>query len=68
VVMYAVNIADLLEVSRHDPILTMTIMPHVAYTDIVEAERGKVVGIGHAALMNCPQEQAAAIVEVEGAG
>lgn len=61
---YAVNIADLLELSRRDPILTMTIAPHVAYTDIVEAEHGKAVGIGHAALMNCPEEQAAAIVQV----
>jgi len=61
---YAANIADLTELSKNDPILTMVIMPHVAYTDIVEAEHGKVAGIGHAAIMNCPEEQASAIIEI----
>ena len=61
---YAVNVCDLLTASRHDVILHMAVAPHVDHNHIVEAERGKVAGIGSAAVLTCPEEQAAAIVAV----
>jgi len=61
---YAVNIADLTALAQHDTALTMVLMPHVAYTDVVEAERDQAVGIGHAALMSCPTEQAEALIAI----
>jgi hypothetical protein len=61
---YAVSVCDLLTLSKRDKILHMLIAPHVDRARVVEAERGKVAGIGHAALLACPEEQAAAIVAV----
>ena len=61
---YAVAICDLLTLSERDKILHMVIAPHVDPARIVEAERGKVAGIGSAAVLACPEEQAAAIVAV----
>jgi len=63
---YAVSVCDLLTLSRHDLILHMLVAPHVDPdpAHVVEAERGKVAGIGSVAVLTCPEEQAAAIVAV----
>jgi hypothetical protein len=61
---YAVNICDLLAVSKTDPALHMVIALHVDAAHVVEAERGRVAGIGHAAVLTCPEEQAAALIQV----
>lgn len=65
---YAVSVCDLLAVSKRDPILHMLVAPHMDRDHVVEAERGKVAGIGHAAVLACPEEQAAAIVALAAAG
>jgi len=61
---YAVNIADLTALAQNDAALSMVLMQHVAYENVVEAERGKAVGMGHAALMSCPTEQTEALIAV----
>lgn len=61
---YAVNIADLTHATKHDPILAMLIEPHIDREQIVEADRGKVAGMGYAVVLTCPEEQVRAIVEV----
>ena len=63
---YAVSVCDLLTASKHDLVLHMIVAPHVDPdpAHVVEAERGKVAGIGSVAVLTCPEEQAAAIVEL----
>lgn len=61
---YAVSVCDLLTLSRHDAILHMAIAPHGDRGRVIEAEPGKVAGIGSAAVLAYPEEQAAAIVAV----
>jgi hypothetical protein len=61
---YAVSICDLLTMSKHDKVLHMVVAPLVDRGRVVEAERSKVAGIGHAVMLACPEEQAAAIVQV----
>jgi len=61
---YAVNIADLTALAQNDAALSMVLTQHVAYTNIVEAERDKAVGMGHAALLLCPTEQAEALIAI----
>lgn len=56
---YAVNLADLSEAGF---IVTMMIAPHIQGRQTVEAEPGRVDG--SAVVLDCPAEQAAAIVEI----
>ena len=61
---YAINVCDLLTLSRHDTILHMVIAPHVDRNHVVEAELDQIAGIGDAAVLTCSEEQAAALVAV----
>ena len=65
---YAISLADLtaLKQAQSTPVAQMFLLllqPHLSAT-VVEAERGKVGGMGDAVLLACPAEQAAAIAQI----
>lgn len=59
---YAINLADLLTLTKYDPIMSWLLCSHRGVA--VEVEPGQAMAMGHAVLLDCEEEQAQAIVEV----
>ena len=59
---YAVNLADLLTLTKFDPVMSWLICSNRG--EAVEVEHGQTMAIGHAVRLDCDEEQAMAIVDV----
>jgi hypothetical protein len=66
--MYAINIADLTGHKQHSPqhvALLLVLQQHINLdAEPIECERGKAVGMGHAAPFTCSDEQVEALVKL----
>ena len=65
---YAANIVDLTAHKRNPadavPMLLLSAVLDMDSEHVVECEPGKAVGLGHGALFLCPDERAAAMIQV----